>query len=133
MFVKLVSKILRVKNYLYYLGLVFNLIVLANVERFLFRRFVKARSQYPAIFIVGSPRCGSTLLIQCLVASLDVGYISNRHAKFFGGPGLVHPFLRGQSGVTDDYRSSYGDVAAEWGPSECGAWWYRFFPNNKYS
>lgn len=83
------------------------------------------------IFILGAPRCGSTLLYQTMATVFEVGYLSNAHCILHGAPWLVERLLD----PTDDYRSTsyrsrYGSVRGMSAPSECGNFWYRFFPRD---
>ena len=81
------------------------------------------------IFILGPPRCGSTLLYQILTSSIDIGYPSNRHHTFYGAPGFAEKYLisRGDYKNTT-YRSHFGRTQQPDEPSEFSDWWYRFFP-----
>jgi hypothetical protein len=85
--------------------------------------------EYPPIFIVGAPRCGSTLLIQAVTRALNVAYMSNRHALLFGAPALVEWLAPPNPVASGGFSSHHGVTAGTSGPSECGAWWYRFFPS----
>ena len=81
------------------------------------------------IFIIGAPRSGSTLLYQVLVEAFDVGYLSNLHCKFYGGPSLIERWIFPRlSRPTPDYASEHGRTRGRIAPSECGEYWYRFFP-----
>ncbi len=82
------------------------------------------------VFILGAPRCGSTLLYQLLVERFDFGYISNIHCKFHGAPSLAERVFGpgGRSGgSSSSYSSDHGRVSGWDAPSECGDYWYRFF------
>ena len=84
--------------------------------------------RHPPIFILGAPRCGSTLLYQAMIDYFDVGYLSNLHCKFFGAPSLVERSLRpGGWRAPSSFRSEHGYVTGWSSPSECGDYWYRFF------
>jgi hypothetical protein len=84
--------------------------------------------RHPPIFILGAPRCGSTLLFQVLTDAFDVGYISNAHCRFFGAPALAERVLRPLANKPmSDYTSQHGMTKGRYGPAECGEWWYRFF------
>jgi len=84
--------------------------------------------RYPPVFILGAPRCGSTLLYQAMLDYFRLGYISNFHCKFFGAPSLAERAfrLRGWREASS-YRSDHGHVSGWGAPSECGSYWYRFF------
>jgi hypothetical protein len=83
----------------------------------------------PPVFIIGAPRCGSTLLMQVVIAGLDVAYLSNLHCSFNGAPALVESIMpRGRRRGDPSFRSEFGRTTGRHAPSECGAFWYRFFP-----
>ena len=83
------------------------------------------------VFIVGPPRSGTTLLYQSLVHSFAVGYTANIHCLLYGGPSLVERALRpSRRGSPVRFRSANGRTAGLRGPSECGEYWYRFFPRD---
>jgi|LauGreDrversion4_2_1035121.scaffolds.fasta_scaffold13705_4 hypothetical protein len=85
----------------------------------------------PPTFIIGPPRCGSTLAIQLLTDALDVGYISNAHAQWFGCPAIAEHVLRWtRVRAPSDFSSDLGVTKGAHGPAECGEWWYRFFPRS---
>jgi hypothetical protein len=83
------------------------------------------------ILIVGAPRSGSTLLYQVMVERFDVAYISNRHCRWHGAPSLVERRVRGAR-HTATYSSQLGVEAGDTAPSECGGYWYRFFPRTPH-
>lgn len=86
--------------------------------------------RYPPIFLVGAPRSGSTLVYQVLTDAFDVAYLSNFHCQFFGAPALAERiFLPLKGKECSDYASDYGQTKGKSAPSECGSWWYRFFPD----
>ncbi len=80
------------------------------------------------VFIVGAPRCGSTLLIQALTVALKLGYLSNFHCRWFGAPAFAES-CRGATDLAPDrkYTSYHGQTTGRLAPAECGEWWYRFF------
>jgi len=83
-------------------------------------------STHPPIFFLGAPRSGSTLAIQVITDSFDIGYMSNKHCKWFGVPFLVGKLkktVKGRSNYNSEYGITFGDSES----SECGEWWYRFF------
>ena len=90
-----------------------------------------AEPNHPIVFILGPPRCGSTFLVQTLVSNLDISYMSNRHAAWFGAPWFVERFARPRRpDAHDEHRSTHGVTSDPGGPSECGAWWRRFHPGD---
>jgi sulfotransferase family protein len=99
------------------------------------RRWADETLPYPPLFVVGAPRSGSTLLYQLLTDRFDVGYLANGHARRPGAPSLVERrrgLVRARHGALGDYRSSFGGTEGELGPSECGPFWYRFFPRRPH-
>lgn len=97
------------------------------------RRFTRAngdRFRHPLIFIIGSPRSGSTLLYQVLTSSIECGYFTNAHAALYGAPALMQralgPLLRSTPLTT--FESSDGQSRGYRGPAEAGQFWYRWFP-----
>ena len=99
------------------------------------RRWADEPLPYPPIFVVGAPRSGSTLLYQLLTDRFDVGYLANGHARRPGAPSLVERrrgLVRGRRAELSDYRSSFGGTTGDLGPSECGPFWYRFFPRRPH-
>lgn len=82
----------------------------------------------PPTFVLGAPRCGSTLLIQLLSSNLEISYLSNRHARFYGCPALVERFAPPSADRNRAHMSDHGRTQGPAGPAECGQWWYRFFP-----
>lgn len=100
------------------------------IERLLHAGNTESKDEsWPPIFIVGAPRSGTTLTFQLIVHAFKVGYLTNMHCKIFGAPVLASRLMR------NDHRhitflSNYGRTAGRYGPSECGEWWYRFFPRD---
>lgn len=82
----------------------------------------------PPIFIIGPPRCGSTILYQLLAQRFDLAYFTNRHCRTFGVPALVERKHPSSHQTPTSFTSKYGRTAGMDGPSECGEYWYRFFP-----
>ena len=83
---------------------------------------------HPPIFFLGAPRSGTTLAMQVITEVYDLGYLSNRHCKYYGAPGLAEKLFH----PTDDrprstYRSVHGVTDSSYAPSEASQWWYRFF------
>ena len=83
------------------------------------------RLRHPPIFIIGPPRSGSTLLYQLVVQRFDVGYLSNRHCRYYGAPSLVES--RTRTRPPEELSSRYGRTTGPDAPSECPEYWYRFF------
>ena len=94
-------------------------------------------SPHQPIFIVGPPRCGSTILYQAMTNYFDVLYIDNLAARWardlpFGVSRSMRRFGRTPH---NNFRAHHGDTAATGGwhaPSECGNLWYRWIPKNQH-
>jgi hypothetical protein len=83
---------------------------------------------FAPVFILGAPRCGSTLLSQLITQCLEVGYFSNFHAQLYGSPALAERLRpKALSGHQSDYASQHGVTRGWHAPSENAAFWYRFF------
>ena len=78
----------------------------------------------PPIFLVGSPRSGSTLIYQTLVTKYDLAYLSNFHSLFYAQPCLAEYLVRVAKFIGIGYRpvltSDYGFVKGLLAPSEAG-------------
>lgn len=96
-------------------------------------RRLHARPDRAAIFVLGAPRSGTTLAYQLLVEGLDVGWLANAHAARAADVVSVERAAPSRDERrTADYESTHGDTAGEWGPSEAGEYWYRFFPRTRH-
>ena len=102
--------------------------LLGGIER---RAVAGTDASLPAapMFILGAPRTGSTLLYQTLVQSLAVGYLNNAQAMLHGAPLLVARW-GGHRPPGGEFRSDLGLTRGWSGPSEAGAFWYRWFPRD---
>lgn len=93
-----------------------------------FEIFFNRRHSCPPIFILGAPRCGSTLLIQALTEAFDIGYVSNCHCKWYGAPCLAESLLKPLlNRPASSFSSKHGTTDGSYSPAECGQYWYRFF------
>lgn len=118
---------LNYTNYFPFLCHKANSYFLANIENLLSPSSALPLS-YPPIFFLGAPRSGSTLAIQTITDCLDLGYISNSHANWYGFPGLAEFLFKPTAKrPSSDYTSHHGIARGGYAPSECGNWWYRFF------
>lgn len=109
--------------------------VLAGPERWVLQRR-NADAAFPALFIVGAPRSGTTLLYQVLAAGFEVGYFSNFLALFPKAPvtGLtLARLLRIQArSQPPSFQSRHGSTQGWLGPHEAGEFWYRWFPRGQH-
>ncbi len=83
----------------------------------------------PAVFIVGGPRSGSTLLYQAWVRSRRFAYLNNVSARFPRSAHRVARLLAMQRWEPPaSFRSEYGDTRGRAAPSEAGDFWDHAFP-----
>jgi len=59
-------------------------IILGKALDISLRRYGGSDIVAPPIFIIGAPRTGSTLLIQSIAGSFDIGFLANAHAFLSG-------------------------------------------------
>ncbi|MFT7305295.1 MAG: hypothetical protein ACI9P7_000555, partial [Candidatus Azotimanducaceae bacterium] len=94
-----------------------------------------SRKEVP-VFIVGSPRCGSTLLYQAITNQLDVSYINNLTSAFYMNliSGFKISSLIYHDRAHNNFYSRYGTTLAAGlnAPSECGRFWYQWFPREPH-
>ena len=120
-------KYLRPVNYLNRALHIANSRILNHAES-IFAPNVSESLSHPPIFFLGAPRSGSTLVVQVITDALDVGYLSNRHAQFFGAPGIAEKIFRPtRIRPSSNYCSNHGTTVGWHAPAESGDWWYRFF------
>ena len=86
--------------------------------------------EHPPIFILGPPRSGTTLLMQLLVQSLNVGYLSNQHRFLYGNPALLDRVRPRKRPRDLELNSDRGSTKGAGSPWEGADWWYRFFPRH---
>lgn len=87
-------------------------------------------STYSPIFIVGSPRTGSTILFEKLTNELDVLYPNNLSWKFYKN--FFFSFLLSKKLYNDKAHNCFdsdhgGTLGCGWNaPSECGTFWRKW-------
>ena len=89
------------------------------------------------IFILGPPRCGSTILYQAMTNYFDVLYIDNLAARWARALpyGIGRSMRRFGRSPHNNFVAQHGDtsVAGGWhAPSECGSLWYRWIPPDQH-
>lgn len=110
-------------------GLVGGLLALA--ERAMLRP--ELRVERPAVFVLGLPRSGTTLVSQYLVHRLAVAYFTHGVGRHPRAPALVTRFQRRLYGdYCSDFRSEYGKEHGPSSPREAGSFWGRFFGLDRY-
>ena len=90
--------------------------------------------KYPPVFIIGAPRSGSTLLYKVLTEKFSLSYISNFTAIFYKIPILATWSARKLAikASKGHYNFNYGNIKGMGSPSECGEFWYKWFPKGQY-
>lgn len=103
-------------------------------ERYLHHRYQPSHTSPPPIFIIGSPRSGSTLLYQLVTNLFDVSYISNFTSLFYHSliTGFQLQHLLFAPRPHNQYRSYNGHTKGLRGPHECGKFWYQWFPTQQH-
>lgn len=99
---------------------------LSKVEDLLFETLLPANcgkaSAEPVVFVMASPRTGSTFLYQSLVAALGLPYFDNNTNEHFAETPLVGLTMRAAIGdVPIDFNSHFGKTTGAWQPSEASA------------
>lgn len=98
--------------------------------------------KYPVIFVIGAPRCGSTLMMQWLAKTSKFAYPSNLLSRFYGAPYIGAKI---QKLLTDSeydfnneifefdneisFSSNLGKTKGALEPNEFWYFWRRFIPN----
>ena len=85
----------------------------------------------PLIFVVGTPRSGSTLLAQLLPSALELGHVSNLMARFHGVPSVgarLQRMLLKTPRCETDFAAEHGLTSDPESTHEFGYFWRRWFP-----
>jgi hypothetical protein len=98
--------------------------------------------KYPVLFVVGAPRCGSTLMMQWLARTGEFAYPSNLLSRFYDAPYigakiqqlLTAPEYNFNNEILDfasdiSFSSSLGKTRGALAPNEFWYFWRRFIPN----
>jgi hypothetical protein len=101
-----------------------------KIENSLLREHVELI--YAPIFIIGSPRSGSTLLYQLMARHFKVCYFSNFMVNFPEGPACMAKFLSLINGCNSPafFDSRYGETFGWRSPNQGIAIWFRWFPKD---
>lgn len=104
-----------------------------GVEQDLFDRFTMPIESVPTIFILASPRTGSTLLYQMMAKYFRMHYFSNYVAKHFPENPLVGTVIESvlTEGLDEDIslRNKYGETEGPHEPSEATQILRSWFPD----
>jgi len=108
--------------------------ILAPLETFLIKKYTTEKIKYPPVFIIGAPRTGSTILYEYITNYLDVTYINNFICKFYSllYLGSVVSKIVFQDKQHNRFDSEQGRTQGLNSPSECGEFWYRWFPRDRH-
>lgn len=100
-------------------------------ENLLFERYagVLHVERLPIVFLLGSPRTGSTLVYQLIVNSFGFYYFSNFVADYFAETPVVGAALERTLNPRNpvSYKSAYGKTDGLWEPSEASAIFTHWF------
>jgi hypothetical protein len=79
----------------------------------------------PTIHVFGLPRSGTTLVLQQIVSSLDIGYVNNLIAAFWMAPNCGIRLSRKllPQGLRSSFNSEYGRTKSIEEPHEFGYFW----------
>lgn len=99
-------------------------------ERLLLRQDVELK--YPPIFVIGPPRCGSTLLSLVMARHFRVSYFSNLFMQFPHNIITLAAIVRYFRGCTPkgDYSNAYGETRGWRGPNQGVNAWKKWFPEH---
>lgn len=84
-----------------------------------------AEAVYPQVIVAGTPRSGSTLLMQLMASCLDVGYVDNLVASFWRAPVVGVRLSRKllEKPAHPSYASNFGRTRGIDQPHEFGYFW----------
>lgn len=116
--------------------------LLSPVEDEILRGFRMPR--YPVVFVVGAPRCGSTLMMQWLAHTGRFAYPTNLLSRFYGAPYvgakiqqlLTAPEYNFNNEILNftsevSFSSNLGKTQGALAPNEFWYFWRRFIPNTE--
>lgn len=116
--------------------------LLGPIEEGILQRYRMPR--YPVVFVVGVPRCGSTLMMQWLARTGRFAYPTNLLSRFYGAPFLgakiqqllTAPEYNFRDELFDfsgeiSFSSSLGKTQGALAPNEFWYFWRRFTPNTE--
>jgi len=88
---------------------------------------------HPPVFVIGSPRSGTTLFFQVLTHSLRFSYISNLAHRLYRTPVVAtHIGKHAILNYKHSFRSRYGHIGGWGAPNEGGWVWDRWFKGKDY-
>jgi hypothetical protein len=95
---------------------------------------VPPRDVQGPVFIIGPPRSGTTLVYAALVYRFRVAFLTEVHNRYCRAPIVITRLFakRIEAGRRPVFESSYGQIQGRYAPSECGNFWYRWFPRDPH-
>ena len=100
--------------------------------------------KYPVVFVIGAPRCGSTVMMQLLAQTGHFAYPTNLLSRFYGAPYvgakiqllLTSPEYNFNDEIVDfsahiSFASTLGKTRGALEPNEFWYFWRRFIPNKQ--
>lgn len=110
--------------------------MLAHATRMVSDSYFKEEGSADPIFIVGSPRTGSTILYQALTNAYDVAYIDNLACRWHWNLRFGIWLSHREYGQTphNNFHADLGSTRMFGGhaPSECGGFWYRWLSKKRH-
>ena len=118
--------------------------MLAATEKHIIMDLNFSMPKYPVVFVVGAPRCGSTVMMQWLAQSGYFAYPTNLLSRFYGAPYvgakiqllLTAPEYNFNNEIVDfsshiSFSSTLGKTRGALEPNEFWYFWRRFIPNEQ--
>ena len=92
-------------------------------------QYEKRPLKYQPIFIIGPPRCGSTLLYQVMVHRFKFAYLQNRMVlRKYSIPLYTSKYIDRNESYHSDFVSHHGRTKQPNAPHEGYLFWRRFYP-----
>ncbi|WP_158666524.1 sulfotransferase [Salinibacter altiplanensis] len=106
--------------------------VVSEVE-WIFLKTLSAKNRFPPLFVVGAPRCGTTIPLLHLVNTFEFSYFPNISKR-----NPQHPLIAATLGAliwdyTPTTESNYGVVKGPMAPSDGWQIFHRWFPRYDHS
>lgn len=87
--------------------------------------------KYRPVFVLGAPRCGSTLFYQAMVHRCKFAYFQNRMMKrIFSVASCTKRHIDPDEVYTSTFENELGMTFDAAGPNEGSVFWRRFYPRN---
>ncbi len=97
------------------------------LEFFLTKRLTK--TMWPPIFIIGTPRMGTTLIYHTFTYALNLSYICNLAGYFYISPGIITKILSQRKKIipSNSFKNFYGSTKGWNSPCQARNFWRRWF------